>query len=441
MEHRKLSSCPCCAFISNDWFLPESERFDNPTISAPGRNRNEVSRAPFVEESLQQPTNDDDDGGHYGDTIMSTAQAWQLLLQATKSIANDDDGDGDHRLRRLPIVVDTHGHAHLERGDELADSAQAALYRVDHDGVFDTSSSISSSAIFLETNEEQIQDATTTTTTTKRQHQPLLPPCYLSLTCAVQQADWADCLAYAAANPYRMAAIGIHPWYLADLSDDWLEQLERILQQHAGVMVGEIGLCKMARFLRTYEPGKQAAFALQRKVFVQQLQLAARYQRPVSIHCVNQQGVLLDIFKEQYNQHVHHQLLIPPAMALHSFTGTAHQVKMLLAWEATLILSKEETATPLLYFGFSHVVNHAMCTSEKSRRQGREAIRMVPADRLLAESDLHVKSHILGGTVAAIAYLAWALDKDVVSVAQQTRDNALRFFQRLQQGATAVVAP
>jgi Tat protein secretion system quality control protein TatD with DNase activity len=424
MEHQRMSSCPCCAFLSNDWFLPESERLDN-TINAGGVNRNEESSPPFLESS-QQASGDE---GH-GD-IMSTAQAWQLLLQE-KSIANDSDGD--HR-RRLPIVVDTHGHAHLERGDEEADSAKAALYRLLDDGVFDVSSasSPSSSALVLKTNEEQIQDATMTT---KRQHQPSLqsPPCYISLTCAVQQADWQDCLAYAASNPYyRMAAIGIHPWYLADLSDDWLQQLERILQQHACVMVGEIGLCKMARFLRTYEHGKQAAMALQRNVFCQQLQLAAVYQRPVSIHCVNQQGVLLDIFKEQYSQH--HQL--PPAMALHSFTGTAHQVRMLLAWEATLNLSKE--ATPLLYFGFSHAVNHAMCTSEKSKRQGREAICMVPTDRLLAESDLHVTSHILGGTVAAIAYLAWALDKNVVLVAQQTRDNALRFFQRL-HGAAVVAS-
>jgi TatD DNase family protein len=314
--------------------------------------------------------------------------------------------------------VDTHGHAHLERQDEQDDSAQAAMYRLDDDGVGNHDAQQKS--------EGQHNDR-------------LLLPCWISLTCAVQQADWNDCLAYAASNPYRMAAIGIHPWYLGgsnnNLSDDWLAKLEQILQQHAGVMVGEIGLCKMARFLRTYEHGKQAGLALQRSVFVQQLQLAAKYQRPVSIHCVNQQGVLLDIFKEQQEQQQkQQQQLLPPAMALHSFTGTAHHVKLLLAWEATLNLTKEQQ--PLLYFGFSHAINHTMCTSEKSRRQCREAIYMVPPDRLLAESDLHVTSHILGGTVAAIAYLAWALDKDVTLVAQQTRDNGLRFLQRLHDVAS-----
>jgi Tat protein secretion system quality control protein TatD with DNase activity len=404
MEHKR--SCPCCAFLSNDLFLPKSEILvDN----AEETNRNESSSSSL--ETQQQQT-----------AMMSTAQAWQILREKNKAIircsssGDDDYRSGHHRL--LPLVVDTHGHAHLEREEEQDDSAQAAIYCLDADDddhvvvADDTPLSFTPTAEKSEEQNDQLQ----------------VLPCWISLTCAVQQADWDDCLAYAASNPYRMAAIGIHPWYLANLSNDWLDKLEHILQQHAGVMVGEIGLCKMARFLRTYEHGKQAALALQRHVFVQQLQLAALYQRPVSIHCVNQQGVLLDIFKEQQQQQ-RQRLLLPPAMALHSFTGTAHHVKLLLAWEATLNLTKEQQ--PLLYFGFSHAVNHVMCSSEKSRRQGREAICMVPPDRLLAESDLHVTSHILGGTVASIAYLAWALDKDVTLVAQQTRDSGLRFLRTL----------
>lgn len=389
-------ACPCCAFLSKDLFLPKSEILvDN------AENQNESS---VLNKKQQQNAIMNNNNNRCHDNIMSTAQAWQLLQENNKAIIRRSNSDNDSNHRDLPIIVDTHGHAHLEREDEQDDSAQAAIYRLDDDGVGDDAQK------------------------SEGQNDQLLP-CWISLTCAVQQADWNDCLAYAASNPYRMAAIGIHPWYLGNnLSDDWLAKLEQILQQHAGVMVGEIGLCKMARFLRTYEHGKQAALALQRSVFVQQLQLAALYQRPVSIHCVNQQGVLLDIFKEQQQKQQ-----LPPAMALHSFTGTAHHVKSLLAWEATLNLTEGQ---PLLYFGFSHAINYTMCSSEKSRRQGREAIDMVPPDRLLAESDLHVTSHILGGTVAAITYLAWALDKDVTLVAQQTRDNGLRFLQRLHDVAS-----
>jgi Tat protein secretion system quality control protein TatD with DNase activity len=84
-----------------------------------------------------------------------------------------------------------------------------------------------------------------------------------------------------------------------------------------------------------------------------------------------------------------------------------------------------------LYFGFSHAINCAMSTSEKSRRRGRYAIRAVPSDRLLAESDLHRDADVLGGTVAAVAYMAWALDESVEVVAERTARNGLRFLQCL----------
>jgi TatD DNase family protein len=241
----------------------------------------------------------------------------------------------------------------------------------------------------------------------------------MSLTCAVEPGDWEECLKYAATSSWHMAAIGVHPWYLANLPDTWLSDLEALLQQHRGCMVGEIGLCKMARFLRTYEKGKQAALELQRRVFVQQLCLAAKYQRPVTIHCVNQQGVLLDILKENQDS-------LPPAIGLHSFTGTSHHVKKLLEWEQSLKLSE-----PLLYFGFSHTVNYAMCTSDKSRRQGKEAIRQVPADRLLAESDVHHDADVAAGTAGAVAYLAWAREESIDAVSELTRRNGLQFLRRL----------
>lgn len=153
-------------------------------------------------------------------------------------------------------------------------------------------------------------------------------------------------------------------------------------------------------------------------MFVQQLALAAELQRAVSVHCVNQQGVLLEILQEQANN-------LPPAIALHSYTGTAHQVQLLLRWEESL-----QRSQPLLYFGFSHTVNYAMCSSEKSRRQGRLAIRTVPRDRLLAESDVHDDNDVAGGTAGAVAYLAWALEEPLPSVADLTRRNGLAFLQR-----------
>ena len=52
----------------------------------------------------------------------------------------------------------------------------------------------------------------------------------------------------------------------------------------------------------------------------------------------------------------------------------------------------------MFYFCFSHSVNHLMCTSEKARRRDMEAVRSVPSDRLLAESDVHASIDVTLGT-------------------------------------------
>ena len=332
--------CPCCLFLANDdLFLPPSETPQDTTVTTTSSTHLQL----FQEEESTEP--------------IKPIDCWETLLQK-------------HVKDELPVVVDTHGHAHLVR---------------DPESIYQTPSS------------DRV----------------------MSLTCAVEPDDWDGCLKYAASSPWRMAALGVHPWYLSNLKDTWLSDLEILLQQHPGCMVGEIGLCKMARFLRTYEKGKQAALELQRQVFTQQLRLAAKYQRPVTVHCVNQQGVLLEILKENQDN-------LPPAIGLHSFTGTAHHVKKLLEWEQSLKLSE-----PLLYFGFSHTVNYAMSTSDKSRRQGKEAIRQVPTDRLLAESDVHHDANVAAGTAGAVGYLSWARGESIEAISELTRRNGLQFLRHL----------
>jgi TatD DNase family protein len=309
--------------------------------------------------------------------MLSISESWDLLQQQSDPLQ--------------PILfVDTHGHAHLQK-QQLESDDTTSLYHV--------------------------------TTTTGNGCDDRV----VSVTCAVSPNDWFSCLDYAAQSALRIPALGIHPWYLDDLYDTWLEDLEALIQQHAGCLIGEIGLCKQARFLRTYEGGKQAALELQRSVFRRQLELAGTYQRAASVHCVNDQATLLSILADMT------VLSLPPAIALHSFTGTEHHIQQLLKWEATLQLS-----SPLLYFGFSHAINCDMSTSVKSRRQNIAAIQSVPLDRLLAESDVHATQNVAGGTAGAIAYICFALNSDqndsqlisLQRVAELTTQNALRFLQR-----------
>ncbi|GAX27640.1 hypothetical protein FisN_13Hh269 [Fistulifera solaris] len=326
-----MTSCPCCSFRTNDLFLPPSERANDDALLLDG------CLSPL--ESLEQ-------------------------------------------FSQTPLV-DTHGHAHLQRENEIGEYHYSGHSQM------------------------------------------------LSLICSVAPSDWNKCLEYAAQSPHRRAAIGVHPWYLDELltndnnpqlDPSWYAEMETLLREHPGCLVGEIGLCQKARFVRTFSGGKAAALQLQRQVFQQQLQLAARYQRPASIHCVQQHGILFDVFRQLFSP----PSVAPPALALHSFTGTAHHIQQLLQWEQSL--QRDE---PLLYFGFSHVVNVAMCTSEKSQRQTRLAILEVPYDRLLAESDVACEVAVPAGTAGAVAYLAFVLQRPLHEVAEQTCRNGLRFLSTL----------
>lgn len=241
----------------------------------------------------------------------------------------------------------------------------------------------------------------------------------VSLSCAVEESDWTKALSYAAQSDSTLPGLGVHPWYLAGLSDTWLCDLEALLLQHSSAIVGEIGLCKMARFVRTHPEGKQAGLLKQRQVFQDQMRLAGKLQRPVSVHCVKQHGVFISVLK----QLVEDGDPFPPAIGMHSFSGTAHHVKEILDFESTWLPDK-----CIFYFGFSHIVNYEMCTSEKSRRQGCEAVRAVPIDRLMAESDVHSAEDVKKGTAGAVSYIAFSLNCSILEVAQLTALNGLAFL-------------
>lgn len=295
--------------------------------------------------------------------------------EAVTLLANSSSSD-------KTVIVDTHGHAQLER---------------DRDETYDTSS--------IEKNDTKIQ--------------------LKAIACAVEPADWNATLTYSSKSDSILPALGVHPWYLEGLEDDWIEKLEKLLLLHPSALVGEIGLCKMARWVRQHPEGKSVALVIQRDVFKKQMKLAARLRRPVSVHCVNQHGVFLSVMNELFEEMGEQENCeaFPTAIAMHSFTGTAHHVKELLNLEKRLSPDR-----PLFYFGFSHAVNFAMCTSVKSRRKGKDAVAAVPLDRLLVESDVHASQDLLGGTTGAISYVSWATGTDIADVANITTRNGLTFL-------------
>jgi Tat protein secretion system quality control protein TatD with DNase activity len=85
----------------------------------------------------------------------------------------------------------------------------------------------------------------------------------------------------------------------------------------------------------------------------------------------------------------------------------------------------------MCYFGFSHSVNHLICTSEKAPRRGTKAVRSVPSDQLLVESNVHASINVTLGTAGAVAYAAHVRGERIEDVANWCVVNSLRFLRSL----------
>jgi Tat protein secretion system quality control protein TatD with DNase activity len=247
----------------------------------------------------------------------------------------------------------------------------------------------------------------------------------------------------------------VHPWYVHETSPGWLHRLRALLLAHPRAIVGEVGLCKCAKNLRG--PGNKATlWPRQLDACAQQLALAAELRRPASVHCVQALGGLTSIFKALLHQSTgatnseetaHLALLtgergaaavaetnapegsaaptpvvpawrrLPPAVALHSFSGTASQVAGLLRLETAdaapkpggqatanrkarrarrgvlpptpppgaAAVAEAERPNTTFYFGFSHTINVGRGQAPTSALLA--SIRAVPDDRVLVESD------------------------------------------------------
>lgn len=142
---------------------------------------------------------------------------------------------------------------------------------------------------------------------------------------------------------------GVHPHQAAGVTAGWIGQLESLLQEPQVVAVGECGL----DFNRNFSTPEQ-----QIEVFSAQLGLATKHKKPVYLH-------ERDAFPTQISLLNNHPGLNGIA---HCFTGDSSQLK------AYLDLG--------LYIG----ITGWLC-DEKRGQHLMEAVRYVPLDRLILETD------------------------------------------------------
>lgn len=146
------------------------------------------------------------------------------------------------------------------------------------------------------------------------------------------------------------AAVGIHPHDAKDVTADTLTELKELAQSEKVVAIGETGLDFHYNFSK--HPDQKRAFAAQ-------LTIAKELNLPVIIHCRE----AFDETMEILDRHGHGL----KAVVFHCFSGSAEQAKIVLDYG--------------FYISFTGVVTF------KNAELTRRAAKIVPADRLMLETD------------------------------------------------------
>lgn len=146
------------------------------------------------------------------------------------------------------------------------------------------------------------------------------------------------------------AAVGIHPHYADEVTEQAIRQLHVLVQNKKVVAVGETGLDFH------YEPSKKP---FQQKLFENHLNIADELNLPVIIHCREAFDETMDMLER----------FAPPRMkaVFHCFSGSAEQAKIVL--------------NAGYHISFTGVVTF------KNARIKRKAAEIVPLDRLMLETD------------------------------------------------------
>lgn len=188
------------------------------------------------------------------------------------------------------------------------------------------------------------------------------------------EADWPEVVALCASHadarptaslrPRLLPSFGLHPWDVGNRTEQWLDALSTHLDANPQAFVGEIGLDRwILDRARPDDPRlhglRRAPLEEQLDVFRAQLELAAKRNRPATIHCLDAFGALHDVLRSSP--------LPACGFLLHAYSGPAELVPVFTKFGA--------------YFSF----NGAFLDPRKHRH--RSVFSQIPIDRVLIETD------------------------------------------------------
>jgi TatD DNase family protein len=170
----------------------------------------------------------------------------------------------------------------------------------------------------------------------------------------------------AESNPTVYAAVGFHPTYLEEFSEEAFQEVKELAKHPKVVAIGEIGI----DYYWVKESDKRA---VQHDALKQQLAFAEKMNKPVIIHMREENDAwfgeasvdLLEILGT-WQSNLHGTLAEKPGV-MHSFNGNLETALKALAFN--------------FYLGITGPVTY------KNAEDKRRIIRQIPLDRVLIETD------------------------------------------------------
>ncbi|MGM0523240.1 MAG: TatD family hydrolase [Bacillota bacterium] len=206
-------------------------------------------------------------------------------------------------------------------------------------------------------------------------------------------------IALAEAHDFIYAAVGWHPVDAIDFTDDDLLWLEELTRHEKVVALGEMGL--------DYHWDKSPK-DVQKDVFRKQIALAKKVKLPIIIHNREATEDVIALLQEEHAEEV--------GGIMHCFAGEVEHVEPCLEMNFYISLGGPVTF--------------------KNAKVPKEVAKVVPADRLLVETDCpFLAPHPHRGKRNEPAYVRLVAEQiadlretSIETIEQQTTANALRLF-------------
>jgi Tat protein secretion system quality control protein TatD with DNase activity len=212
-------------------------------------------------------------------------------------------------------------------------------------------------------------------------------------------------------HPWWLHTLGVEDWSIDEAGDGggtsgaprWVRALRLAVQAApASAAVGETGLDGFH-----FDPITEALTCPMEKqveAFRWHLELAYSLDKPVSVHCVQAFGPLMETLTR-----LKKQKKLPRKIYFHAFGGKVGTIDQLTALCETL------------YFGFAAVVNFR---SPKTA----DVIRKVGIERLVLETDHEDAALVHDSMAESISFIAKALNVDEQEVIARTTRNAEELY-------------